>query len=779
MGRGADGASKNFPERHRSQGNDEIPRLMLKRNGFLSRAMPPWKAAATVKQRGIAMKNFLTSVLMTSALALGTAAYAEDMPVNSVILSTSGLANFEHRAHVSGNAQLEFPVRYEQVDDILKSLIVFDKQGRIGAVTLPGKQPLAQVFKDLPFTQEQLNNPMTLLNAYQGAEVAVEGPSLKASGKLIQVLPETEEFGTDKQVTRNRISLMTDQGIKSAIMEDLASISFTDPKIKAEVARALDSIRENGTSERRLLTVNLLGEGDRDVTLSYVVDAPLWKTAYRMVVPETGAKKGLLQGWAVVENQTASDWNNVDLTLVSGNPVTFKQELYQSYYVSRPEIPVQVFGRVMPRVDQGAVASAQEVQQAGNEEQEDEGGAGGAAPENAPMAPRGRMGMQLLKGAPGMMAGKKARMALAAASAAPMAADAAAPAEAEYEQPAPNGMNNLAAAANAAQSSEATTQVLFRFPDRFNLKSGQSMMVPFVSREVPMERVSLYQPETHPTHPLAAVEIKNDGDSGLPPGVLTLYEESALLKGTDFVGDAQLPVVGQGEKRLVSYALDSKTTVDRADKSSSVQDKIAIDGGIMRISVKSRTETDYTIKAPEKEERTVILEHPRMGADYQVVQPDPKDVEVTADHYRIRVELKAGEKKTVPVVLENQMWQSYALTGMGYDQLMAYATTEGKLGADDRAAFKKLADKRREIDQLDQRGYALDQKRQTIFSDQQRVRENLRSLSAKSEVQQKYLDKLNGQEDEIEKIDKEKQDIADEKLAKQKELSDLIAGIKI
>src|SRR6185295_19824519 len=98
------------------------------------------------------------------------------------------LANFEHRAHVSGNAKLEFPVRYEQVDDILKSLIVFDKRGRIGGVTLPGRQPLAQVFKDLPFTQEQLNNPMTLLNAYQGAEVSLSGPSLKASGKLLQVV---------------------------------------------------------------------------------------------------------------------------------------------------------------------------------------------------------------------------------------------------------------------------------------------------------------------------------------------------------------------------------------------------------------------------------------------------------------------------------------------------------------------------------------------------------------------------------------------------------------
>lgn len=711
------------------------------------------------------MKKVLTCLMMTSALAFSAASYAEDMPVNSVILSTSGLANFEHRAHVANNAKLEFPVRFEQVDDILKSLIVFDKRGRIGGVTLPGKQPLAQVFKDLPFTQEQLNNPMTLLNAYQGAQVSLTGPSLKATGKLLQVIPEQEEVGQDKTVTRNRISIMTDQGIKTAIMEDLSSVSFDDAKIRDEVARALDAIRENGTAERRMLTVNLLGEGERDVTLSYVVDAPLWKTAYRMVVPEAGEKKGLLQGWAVVENMTASDWNNVDLTLVSGNPVTFRQQLYQSYYVSRPEIPVQVFGRVMPRVDQGTVATAQEMQAEMEE--------GAPAPPPAP----GRMGMMERKGGRGVPMKAMAPMQAYGGGMAmeSVAADMAVPASA----PASNGMANLAAAANAAQSSEATTQVLFRFPDQFDLKSGQSMMVPFVSREVPMERISLYQPETHPTHPLAAVEIKNDGDSGLPPGVLTLYEESALLKGTSFVGDAQLPVVSQGEKRLVSYALDSKTSIDRADKSTSVQDKIAIESGIMRISFRSRNETAYTVKAPEKEGRVVILEHPRLGADYQIVTPDPKDIEVTANHYRIRVELKPGEKKVVPVVLENQLWQSYSLSGMGTDQLAAYATSQGKLDAETRNVFQKLAEKRREMDALDQRGYALDNERQAIFNDQQRVRENLKSLTAKSEVQQKYLDKLNDQEDQIEKIDKEKQKIAEERRERQKELNAMIAEIRI
>ena len=304
------------------------------------------------------------SILLLSGLGCSSAVYADDIPVNRVILSTSGLAQFEHHTKVTGDATVEFPVRLDQVDDILKSLVVFDAKGRLGSVTLPGKQPLDQIFKDMPFNRGQLGSAMMLLNAYQGAVVTIKGADLTATGKIIQVVPEDVALENNKTITKHRLSLMTDAGMKQTILEDLVSLQFEDKKIQSDIGRALDSIRENSTSDRRVLSVNLLGKEPRDVTLSYVVPSPLWKTAYRMVVPETGKEKGLLQGWAIVENMTAADWKNVDLSLVSGNPVTFHQALYPSYYVDRPDVPVQVFGMALPRVDQGEIASAGQMQDA-------------------------------------------------------------------------------------------------------------------------------------------------------------------------------------------------------------------------------------------------------------------------------------------------------------------------------------------------------------------------------------------------------------------------------
>ena len=91
------------------------------------------------------------------------------------MLSTGGVGYFEHEAVVDGDAVLELAVRLDQVDDVLKSIVVYDDSGGIGTVSLPGRAPLKQVFRDLPFDRAALSSPVALLNALQGAEIEAVG----------------------------------------------------------------------------------------------------------------------------------------------------------------------------------------------------------------------------------------------------------------------------------------------------------------------------------------------------------------------------------------------------------------------------------------------------------------------------------------------------------------------------------------------------------------------------------------------------------------------------
>lgn len=672
------------------------------------------------------MKKIIAALVLFSAVpALAQSDKPAALPVDRVILSTAGLAHVEHRIQVDGDRDVALPVRFDQVDDVMKSLVVFDAKGRIGAVTLPGRQPLAEAFRDLPFSSDEIKDPIMLLNAYQGAGVTVVTGGSEVKGALVRVTAEDVVHGEGAVETRYRLTLMAADGMRRLWLDEAEALRFDDSAIRDEIARALAAVRDNATQSERVLTVSLRGQGARDVRLGYVIDAPLWKAAWRLVLPADGGKDGLLQGWSVIENATASDWKGVDLTLVSGNPVTFRQQLYQSYYVSRPEVPVEVLGRVMPRMDEGAVAAA--------------------APAMEPMELDDTL-MQKTRGA-------RAAMPQAAMAFDGMAGGNAMMAESLAAAPPPGGMNDMAATLNAAASEEATTQVRFHFADPVTLAAGQSMLMPFLSEKLPMERLSVYQPDTHPRHPLAAVQVTNKGDSGLPPGILTIYEESAK-GGTAFVGDARLPLLAAGEKRLVSYAIDSKTTIDRETKSDSVQGSASIAGGMLKTAMKIRETTIYTVKAPAGEAREIVIEHPRRG-DFALVEPKAEDAEMTDGYYRLRLSLKAGEEKKLPVTLERTAWQSQAILNLPAETLLAYAGGQGELDRGTRALFKELAALRREVDTIDAKIARIEQERAAIFADQKRVRENLQSLSGTSDIQQRYLKKLGEQESRIADLDEE------------------------
>ncbi|RJF89245.1 hypothetical protein D3874_21605 [Oleomonas cavernae] len=307
----------------------------------------------------MAIRNALAAATIGLAgIAAGSAA-AADLTLERVMLSTGGVGYFEWEAKVEGNTTLTLDVPLDQVDDVLKSLVVFDDKGGVGGIELPGLEPVSQLFRDLPFGPEALESPVALLNALQGSEVIATG-SRTLTGRLLKVEPETVQLPDGGGVTiRHRVTLATESGLQQLVLEDAQSVKFADPALQAQVDKALAALSVAHARDRRSLTIASNGQGARTVRVAYVVATPLWKTSYRLILPaDLESTQSRLQGWAVIENMSGQDWKDVELTLVSGSPVTFRQALYASYYVDRQEVPVEVVGRILPNVDTGSSAYA-------------------------------------------------------------------------------------------------------------------------------------------------------------------------------------------------------------------------------------------------------------------------------------------------------------------------------------------------------------------------------------------------------------------------------------
>jgi hypothetical protein len=492
--------------------------------------------------------------------------------------------------------------------------------------------------------------------------------------------------------------------------DEITSLRFTDPQVNAQIDRALAGLTENRAKERRRLSIGFLGQGTRDVTISYVVAAPVWKTAYRLVLPKDGGK-ARLQGWAVVENLTGGDWREVDLVLTSGNSVVFHQPLYSAIFPDRIEVPVTTSARLKPRTDDADGAPA--------------------AARGKKSAPAAAMRLPAPAPVPEMRAGGSRQLSMLDRDDQPLSAKA------------------LGAAAATAEAEEASTQLLYRFPAKVSLATGHTMMVPFIDREVAATRTWLYQPETSARRPLAAVRLNNDGDTGLPAGIVTAYDmqtDGAI----NFAGDAQLPLLAKGASRFVAFALDAKTDIRREDKGAVRTTLGKAVAGTLTVSTRSRRTIDYEITAPADEDRDIVVEE--MRADGWTPSPEVEGVESTPARWRYTIAAPKGRTTKAALVLERVDSQTVVLTSMAADDILATVRglqnetealkqTVARLGVIVGAITKATA-----------RRTQLEAERDKITEDQERIRSNLQSVGANSDLGRRYLNALKTQEDRLAEI---------------------------
>jgi len=678
------------------------------------------------------MTVILAALAATSALS--TTALADNLELKRVMLSSGGVGYFEYEADVNGWETIELPVRLDQMDDVLKSIVIFDDKGGSGVVEMPSRSPLSEIFRSLPIGEEAFASTAALMNALKGAEVEVEG-AVSATGRIVGAWPETQQTETGT-VTRTRMAVVGDAGVQQFVLEETSSIRFLDPVLEGQVKSALAAMAQYRARDGLTLRITARGDGARRLYVGYVVEAPLWKTSYRLVSAPQG-DKARMQGWAILENTSGVDWNNVELTLVTGNPVTLRQALYTAYYVDRPQVPVEVLGRVLPNVDDGAVSvDSLRVQLEGEANSADvlERAAGGEyAP--SPMAPPPPVPM--LESTTSTL--------------------------------------SIEALREATTSQEAATQVTFVLNNSVTVRAGESLAAPIIDREVSGQRVAFFDPNTHGTHPLAAVRLTNDSGTSLPPGIVTLFETDSGR--TTYVGDAQLATFPMGETRMISFALDQKVTIDREETREETITSARIVAGVMEISIAGRSTTMYRVKGANTEARRLILSHPRMDG-WEMRQPDPASAEVSGQWLRLPYDLAAGQETQFDVVFEQARTQEFYLasTDLG---TVEYWLGRSEFSDAQKEALQRIRDIRMQMAGFDSAIQTANAERDRIYQEQARIRENLGAVPEGGDLARRYLEQMSAHEDRLAQLGADLTRLEGEKAAAEQALRDYVAALNL
>src|SRR5258707_14119256 len=171
------------------------------------------------------------------------------------------------------------------------------------------------------------------------------------TGTVVGVEKQKQAAGKDGVIEIDLVNLWCAEGLRSVKLADVQRVRFLNPVMESEFRRALDVLALSHDTQKKAVSLTFEGPGKRPVRVGYVVENPIWKTSYRLVLTKEG--KPYLQGWAVVENPTDEDWKDVRMALISGRPISFQMDLYQPLYVSRPTVVPELFASLQPRTYTG------------------------------------------------------------------------------------------------------------------------------------------------------------------------------------------------------------------------------------------------------------------------------------------------------------------------------------------------------------------------------------------------------------------------------------------
>src|SRR5262245_54017310 len=272
------------------------------------------------------------------------------LPLSKIMLYSSGVGYFQHDGTVNNRTQLDLRMHANQINDMLKSLVVQDfGGGKISTVNYGSHDP---VTKTLGSFGVNLNGNPTLgqiLKQVRRQPVEITAPN-PIPGTLLGVEKKTESIGEGSQhriIEQEYVTLLTEDGFRSISLANVQRIKLTNPTLNAELHQALAALAMNHDARKKTLSITFDGAGNRQARVAYLTETPVWKTTYRLVLDED--KAPYLQGWAIVENQTSQDWRNVKLSLVSGRPISFTTDLYQPLYNPRPVVQLELYAKLRPQ----------------------------------------------------------------------------------------------------------------------------------------------------------------------------------------------------------------------------------------------------------------------------------------------------------------------------------------------------------------------------------------------------------------------------------------------
>ncbi len=688
-------------------------------------------------RRSIALVAFL-SIHATTMQAWGQPRASSTLPLRTARLYETGVGYFERSGPISGNAGVGLPVPAGHLDDALKTLVVL---GADGTTSVTGIEFASSVTRDraralagLPSDGSESLDYAQLLSSLKGASVEVRTGGETVRGRLVDVLAaERSDVETCVRATgvggvramggagespncipqrHMTLLLLTDRSeIRRLRSSDVQSVRPSDQAVASRLAAGVDTVSSRGSQTRRVL--NVLASSSGPVTLGYIAESPVWRSTYRMVLA-SAEKRGALQGWALLHNDTDEDWKQVRIELVNGQPDSFLFPLAAPRYARRDMLTPTEQLSTVPQLQDTTVdnmwrGDVGESYGVGGLGLTGAGEGGGGYGQGIGLGSIGTIGHGAGTGTG----------------------------------------SSLLSVGNLASIAQADTQeagALFRYALQkpIDLRAHGSALVPFVQQTVSATRMALFQAAGEQAR--AAVHVKNDTKQTLPPGTVAVFADGG------FAGESALDRLKPAESQIVTFGNDLDVELDVVDRQSADElQVVSFDGGVLTEHFLRRHSVKYALVNRHGSPRTAYLALDYVnnakveGADALVW--DGKQGKALAVF-----EVEARKQREPTLTVAEGLTRTLPLSELTASAVRQL-TTAPKLPATQREILLRVARSLQQADLCMQEEATKEERLRQVQADLPRLRANLASVSATSkDAAEQFVAKIVASESEVQRL---------------------------
>ncbi len=658
-----------------------------------------------------------------------------NLPVKRMVLYKHGVGFFERYGSLGAESSITLTFKKEEMNDVLKSLAAFPQgDGQVVSVSYETPEDKQDALGKAPLVLGDREAWLDLVRSLRGSQVRlhIAGGGSEAGQQVISAAGSGSEFVVsgclvglnqiDQKPEQTLVTLMT-AGIEADSTPNLRTYLLTQVRgLDILDAQSGDDLRyildlSHSREDQRSVTI-FLDRPHQDLLVSYVAPSPTWRVSYRLVYTPDAAPEGskvpanagqlLIQGWGIVDNQLDEDLENVSLTLIAGQPISFVYDLYTPRFVHRPIVadeartiaaPVMFNAAVSENLADEAVYSEIDFSSEDFERFDDVYGAGGRR------SPR---------------------------------------------------MQRSLAKATQVQATGIARGEVFQYDVGVpvTIKRGQSAMVPILGATIASRKQHWFNAEKTGENPVVTIVATNTTGLTLERGPAT------VLEAENYVGEAVLSFTPAEGEFFVPYAVDLGVQVQRQEKSLQETAAIALGQGDYLVHDQWLVrQTTYRIENRNPYAISLVIEQ-RQIQGYELYDT-PAPMAETAEFRRWQMPVAARQQATFCVQERQRISRQEQITSLDYQTLKAFLNHKFI----DAALFAQLQgiltlhQQRRRLEQEIQ---SRTQKQSRLATQQKELTDKLNPLrrdGGEGELRQRFVGKLGALEDERDRLQAEITDL--------------------